>query len=311
MRGGERGRGGARRREALRGWLFVAPWVVGFLGLTAGPMLFSLYVSFTRSTLLSPPVWTGLENYATLFGRDELVAASFGNTLAYTALSVPGSVALALALAVLLNRPLRGIAFFRTLFFLPSVTNVVAVAVLWMWVFNPEFGLANLALGWLGLPQPLWLQSETWAKPALVLMSFWNVGGMMIVFLAALQQVPQELLEAAALDGASAPRRFVAVTLPMISPALLFNTVMSVIGSFQVFTQAFVMSGGAQPGSEGGPANATLFYVLYIYKKAFQEFSMGYAAALAWVLFAVIAAGTALLMRATRSRVFYEAGEGR
>jgi multiple sugar transport system permease protein len=188
------------------------------------------------------------------------------------------------------------------------VTNTVALSILWLWLLNPEFGLLNTALAAMGVEGPLWLQSEAWAKPALVLMSLWTVGGQMIICLAALQGVPRELTEAAAMDGAGPVRRFFAVTLPMISPALLFNFIMGLVGALQVFTQAFVMTGGVQPGSEGGPNQSTLFIVLYIYKKAFQEYDMGYASALAWALFVLITACTWLAWRVSRSRVHYEGG---
>ena len=180
---------------------------------------------------------------------------------------------------------------------------------LWIWIFNPEYGLINAALEQFGIAGPLWLQSEEWSKPALVIMSLWGIGGTMIIFLAALQGIPDELYEAADLDGASSVRRFLHITLPMISPAMFFNLIIGVIGSFQVFTQAFVMTGGAQPGSEGGPNNSTLFFVLYLYKKAFQEFRMGYASALAWILFLVILFFTFIQMKLSKRWVYYEAGE--
>jgi len=298
----------ALKKNAL-GYAFISPWLSGFLLLTAGPMLYSLYLSFTSATLLSPPRFLGLDNYAGMVADDPLFYESLWNTVFYVLFSVPLGMALALALAILLNQKIAGIPLFRTIFFLPSVTNMVAVSVLWLWIFNPEFGLLNSALEWLGITGPYWLQDENWAKPALVIMSLWAVGGMMIIFLAALQGVPRDLYEAADLDGAGPVSKFFHVTLPMISPALLFNLVISIIGSFQVFTQAFVMTGGAQPGSEGGPNNSTLFFVLYLYKKAFQEFKMGYASALAWVLFLVILVFTIILMKATKSRVYYEAGD--
>jgi multiple sugar transport system permease protein len=295
------------KAEHRQGWLFVSPWVTGFALLTAGPMLCSLYLSFTSATLLSPPQWTGLENYRRLFA-DPLFYRSLGNTAFYAVLGVPLGLLLALGLALLLNAPVRGIGFFRTLFFLPSVTNTVALSLLWLWLLNPEFGLLNSALRGCGIEGPLWLQSEAWAKPALVLMSLWTAGGQAVIFLAALQGVPRELTEAAAIDGAGPVRRFFAVTLPMISPALLFNLIMGLVGALQVFTQAFVMTGGVQPGSEGGPNQATLFIVLYVYKKAFQEFEMGYASALAWALFVIIVGCTALAWRVSRDRVHYEGG---
>lgn len=295
------------KAEHKQGWFFVSPWVIGFLLLTAGPMVYSLYLSFTASSLLSPPQWVGLENYRRMF-VDPIFYRSLGNTAYYAILGVPLGMILSLGLALLLDAPVRGLGFFRTLFFLPSVTNTVALSILWLWLLNPEFGLINLALARFGLEGPLWLQDETWAKPALVLMSLWTVGGQMIICLAALQGVPPELKEAAAIDGAGPVRRFSAVTLPLISPALLFNLIMGLVGALQVFTQAFVMTGGVQPGSEGGPNQSTLFIVLYIYKKAFQEYDMGYASALAWALFLIITACTWIAWRVSKSRVHYEGG---
>lgn len=295
------------KAEHRQGWLFVSPWVIGFGLLTAGPMFYSLYLSFTSASLLSPPQWIGLENYHRM-ASDPLFYRSLANTAAYAAMGVPTGLLLALGLALLLNAPVRGIGFFRALFFLPSVTNTVALSLLWLWLLNPEFGLLNTGLRALGIEGPLWLQSEAWAKPALVLMSLWTAGGQAVIFLAALQGVPRELSEAAAIDGAGAVRRFFAVTLPMISPALLFNLIMGLVGALQVFTQAFVMTGGVQPGSEGGPNQSTLFIVLYIYKKAFQEYDMGYASALAWALFLIITVCTWIAWRVSKSRVHYEGG---
>lgn len=296
-------------REALTGYACIAPWVAGFLLMTAGPMVASLYFSTTSWTMLAPPVPVGLANYGTVLTDDPLFVQSLGNTLYYVLLAVPLGIMVSLGLALLLNQRVRGIAVFRTAFFLPSITNLVAVSMLWLWVFNPEYGLLNMMLGAVGIEGPYWLQSEVWAKPSLILMSLWGVGGTMMIFLAALQGIPQELYEAAALDGAGPSRRFVHITLPMISPAMLFNLVIGIIGSFQVFTQAFVMTGSAQPGTEGGPNNATLFVVLYLYKKAFQEFRMGYASALAWVLFFLILAATIAQMRLAKRWVHYEAGD--
>jgi multiple sugar transport system permease protein len=298
-----------RKSDRWAGYLFIAPWCVGFVIFTAGPMAASLLISFTSWTMLSPPSWVGLENFERLFTTDPLFFRSLWNTVFYVILSVPLSICLALGLALLLDQKVRGLSIFRTIFFLPSVTNVVAVSILWLWIFNPEFGLLNSALGAIGITGPLWLQSETWAKPALVIMSLWGVGGSMIIFLAALQGVPHELHEAAQLDGAGAARRFLHITLPMISPALFFSLVMGLIGGFQVFTQAFVMTGTAQPGSEGGPNNATLFMVLYLYKKAFMDFKMGYASALAWILFFIILVLTLVQRRIGQRWVYYEAGE--
>jgi multiple sugar transport system permease protein len=281
---------------------------VGFLLFTAGPMLVSVAVSFSSWSMLSSPSWVGWEHYERLLTSDPLFMRSLGNTLFFVALSVPLTTALALGLALLLHQRVPGVGVFRTIFFLPSIANLVAISLLWVWIFNPEFGLLNSALHALGFAGPLWLQSETWAKPALILMSLWGVGGSMIIFLATLQGVPLELYEAAELDGAGSVQRFLHITLPMISPAMFFSLVMGFIGGFQVFTQAYVMTGSAQPGSEGGPNNATLFMVLYLYKKAFQEFQMGYASAIAWVLFLIILIFTFAQRRLGKRWVYYEAG---
>lgn len=293
-------------RQSLGGYAFIAPWLIGFLVFTAGPMIASFVISLHSWSMLSPPTWIGFENYQTIITEDVLFPVSLWNTGFYVLLSVPLTIAVGLALAILLHNNLPGMSFFRTVAFLPSIMNIIAVSVLWLWIFNPEFGLLNSLLRWVGIEGPLWLQSELWAKPSLVVMSLWGVGGTTIIFLAALQGIPPELHEAAALDGAGPARRFFHITIPMISPAIFFSSIMGVIGSFQVFAQVFVMTGGAQSGSEGGPNNATLFLVLYLYKKAFQEFRMGYASALAWILFFIILAFTILQTRLSKSRVYYE-----
>jgi len=295
-------------KHHLTGYLFISPWLIGFILFALGPICLSLLMSFTRWSLLSPPQWVGLENYHEALFHDPLVYKSLWNTAYYTLFSVPMGTVVALLLALLLNQKLKGIRLFRTIFFLPSVTNMVAVSILWMWIFNPEFGLINRALAMIGVNGPLWLQSEAWAKPALILMSLWGVGGGMIIMLAALQGIPPQLYEAAELDGARWWRRFRHITLPMISPALFFNLIMNTIGSFQVFTQAFVMTPSSAEGSEGGPNNATLFFVLYLYKKAFQQFKMGYASTLAWLLFLIILFFTVLQFALSRRWVYYESG---
>ena len=302
-------RGWTTIKKSLGGYAFIAPWLIGFLIFTVGPMIASLVISMHSWSMLSPPGWVGLENYQSIIAEDSLFVTTLWNTAFYVVLSVPLGIAIGLALAILLHNKLPGMGFFRTMLFLPSITNIVAASVLWLWVFNPEFGLLNTFLRWLGIQGPLWLQSEAWAKPSLVIMSLWGVGGTTIIFLAALQGIPQELHAAASLDGAGPVRRFFHITIPMISPAIFFSSIMGVIGSFQVFAQAFVMTGTSQQGSEGGPNNSTLFLVLYIYKKAFQEFRMGYASALAWLLFFIILVFTVLQTRLSKDRVYYEAGE--
>jgi multiple sugar transport system permease protein len=296
-------------KQDLQGYLFISPWLVGFVLFAAGPMLGSFIMSFTRWSLLSPPQWIGLSNYQQALLNDPLVYRSLWNTAYYVFFSVPLGVLVSLLLALMLNQKLRGMSFFRTIYFLPSITNLVAVSIVWMWIFNPEFGLLNRILEWVGIQGPLWLHSEAWSKPALILMSLWGIGGGMIINLAALQNIPEELYEAAELDGARVWHKIRNITLPLITPAIFFNLVMNIIGSFQVFTQAFVMTATAGQGQEGGPNNSTLFFVLYLYKKAFQQFKMGYASTLAWILFAIILIFTFFQFKLSRRWVYYESGE--
>ncbi|HEU4324780.1 MAG TPA: sugar ABC transporter permease [Roseiflexaceae bacterium] len=292
----------AARREAIHGYLFIAPAVVGFLIWIAGPMLFSAWVSLTAWDLLSPPEFVGLSNYQAMV-KDPLFWQSLKVTAVYTLISVPLFQVLAFALALLINVRVRGIAIFRTIYYLPSIVPVVANAMLWAWVFNSDFGLLNAALRAFGLPKILWLQDPAFALPALITMSLWGVGGAMLIYLAGLQGVPQQLYEAAEIDGASHWRRFVHVTLPMLSPVLFFNFLMGLIGALQTFTQGYIIT-------NGGPQNATLFYALYLYRRAFTDFRMGYASALAWVLFAIVLAISVLIFRYLGKQVYYE-DEGR
>ena len=301
------------RRRNLAGYLFASPWLLGFFVLTAGPMILSFLFAFMRWDQRASGAieWVGVDNYVTAF-RDADVWRALGNTAFYSFISVPLGLSVALGLAVLLNQKLRGIAIFRTIFYMPSVIGGVATIMMWIWVFNPDYGLLNGALrqgldllAWLGIPGartwelPKWLVDEQWAKPSLILMSLWGAGGAMLIFLAALQNVPDSLYEAADIDGAGRWRKFVHITVPQISPAIFFNLVMGVIGSFQVFAQAFLMT-------NGGPNKATLFYVLYLYQRAFQDLQFGYASALAWILFVIIMAFTLLILRSGKLWVYYE-----
>jgi multiple sugar transport system permease protein len=291
-----------RRREALEGVLFASPWLLGFLLFTAGPMVASFLLSFTRWNGITPVRelhWTGLENYARLLTGDASFRKALHNTVFYAVFSVPLGMMTALALAILLNQNVRGLAFFRTVFYLPSVVSGVATSMLWLWLFNPSFGGVNWLLHGLHLPEPGWLTDEKTAIWVFIFMSIWGVGNAMLIYLAGLQGVPEHLYEAAALDGAGPWVRFQHVTLPILSPTLFFNLIMAIIGSFQVFTSAYVMT-------EGGPNESTLFYVLYLYQKAFEQFQMGYASAMAWILFAIVLALTLLVMRSSRSWVYYE-----
>jgi multiple sugar transport system permease protein len=292
-----------RQRESLMGYLFLSPWILGFVVFLAGPMIASFYLSFTQYKVIKAPLWVGLANYQRMF-TDELFYHSLKVTVVYTAISVPLGIAAALGVAVLLNQKIVASGLFRTIFYLPSIISGVAVAIVFAWIFNFRFGILNYLLSLVGIPGPNWLGSPRWALWAFVLMSLWGIGGNVVIFLAALQGVPQSLYEAAEIDGAGSWQRFWSITLPMISPALLFVFIMGVIGTFQTFTQSYIMTGG-------GPANATLFYLLYLYKNAFNWFEMGYASAMAWILFLIIMACTLILLRSSTLWVHYEGSFGR
>jgi multiple sugar transport system permease protein len=291
----------SRRREALAFYLTISPWLLGFVLLTAGPMLYSLYISFTDWDLLTNPAWIGLENYISKMPNDPRFWQSLKVTLVYTAAYVPLELIGGLFLAVLVRNQIKGIRIFRTIFYLPTMLAGVAFAVVWLWMLNPRGGLVNLALAQIGILGPRWLLDPDWALSALVMMSFWGWGRAMIIYLAGLQAIPGELYESAAIDGANLWSRFRHVTIPMLSPTIFFNLILSVIGTFQTFTNAFV-------ATNGGPLDSTLFFVLYLYKQAFELLNMGYASALAWILFLIILGLTLLIFRTQRFWVFY-AGE--
>lgn len=297
-----RGLGRQRRREALWGVLCVAPAVLGFLLWQLGPIVASLLIAFTDWNIAGTPEWIGGANFREMFTQDPLFWTSLRVTAVYTLGSVPLGIALAFALALLLNQKIVGLPVFRTIFYLPSIVPVIASSVLWLWLFNPDFGLLNAALEGLGLPRSGWIYSETMVLPSLILMSLWGVGPMMIIFLAGLQGVPKQLYEAVDVDGGTGLHKLWHITLPMVTPTILFNLILSIIGTMQTFTQAYITTGG-------GPNNASLFYVLYLYRKAFQESEMGYASALAWVLFVIIAVLSFFVLRTSGRWVYYEGGE--
>ena len=287
------------RREALLFYLCISPWLLGFFLFTLGPVIASLFFSFTRWDLLTPPVPTGLRNYARMLD-DPLFWQSLSVTVRYTLLYVPAELIGGLLLALLMNQGgVHGIRGVRTIYYLPSVISGVAFVVVWMWLFHPEAGLINGTLRIFGIDGPRWLADPRTALYALWMMSLWGLGRTAIIFLAGLKGVPAELYEAAAMDGAGRVQSFFAVTLPMLTPTIFFNLVLSIIATFQTFTSAFV-------ATNGGPLDSTLFYVLYLYRMAFQNFAMGYAAALAWVLFIVILLLTLLVVRSGQWWVYYE-----
>ena len=290
-----------KRRQRLNLYIFLSPWLLGFLIFTLYPIVSSFVYSLTDYNITNPPRFIGLKNYVNL-AHDELFYQSIKVTLYYTFLSVPLQLVVSLGLAILLNQKIPGMGVFRTALYLPSMVSGVVMSLLWLWIFNSEFGLLNYLLSLVGIKGPLWLLDERWVIPALILMSLWLMGGGMVVFLAALQGVPASLNEAAVLDGAGRWQRFKNVTLPMISPIILFQLIIGIIDSFQTFTQAMVMT------RNGGPHYATYFYVFNLYINAFRNYKIGYASALAWILLAAVMLLTWLIIRSSDRFVHYEGG---
>lgn len=289
---------GIFRRELFEGTACASPWLFGFIVLGGGPILFSFIISFCSYDVFSPAVATGLGNYRQMLASDELFYKSLGNTL-FMILGLPLSLGAGLGLAMLLHHELKGMSIYRTVFYMPAVMPVVASAVLWIWMFEPNRGLLNTALGLFGVAGPKWLLDEFWAKPALIIMGLWSAGGGLVIWLGGLKSIPESLYEAAAIDGAGPVRRFVSVTLPMLSPYIFFNVIMGVIATFQIFDKAYVMT-------NGGPVNSTLFYAYKIFNEAFRFFRLGYASALAWVLFILVLALTILQLRLSKRWVHYQ-----
>ncbi|MCX6048999.1 MAG: sugar ABC transporter permease [Chloroflexi bacterium] len=286
-------------KRNLTGYLFFSPWLLGMLLFNIIPIILAIYYSLTEYTVLQSPRWIGLGNYREMFMVDELFWKALYNTIYFAVFSVPLSLMLALILAMLLNSRVPGQSFFRATFFLPSIVPAVAASVVWAWILHPEYGLVNDMLAKVGIPGPPWLTSEVWSKPAFILMSLWGIGPTAIIFLAGLQDIPQHLYEAAEIDGANVWQRIRNVTLPLLTPTIFFNLVIGMIGAFQVFTQAYIVSAG-------GPLWSTLFYVLYLYNQGFQYFKMGYASALAIVLFVIILVLTVIVQLTSRRWVYYE-----
>jgi multiple sugar transport system permease protein len=293
--------GGTKAKtENKAAYLFLLPWFVGLSVITIGPMAASFYLSFTKYTLLSPPEFIGLGNFVRMLG-DERLHNSLGVTFMYVFVSVPIQLALALLLAVVLNRGLSGLAFYRSVFYLPSLLgSSVAIAVLWKQVFGGQ-GLVNVLLGFFGIEGKGWISDPSTALSTLIILNVWTFGAPMVIFLAGLRQIPQMYLEAAEVDGATKWQRFFRVVLPLLTPIIFFNLVLQIIHAFQSFTQAFIISGGT-----GGPADSTLFYTLYLYNRGFANFDMGYAAAMAWFLLVIIGIFTAINFWASKYWVFYD-----
>ncbi len=296
---------GMRAREEISGWLWASPWIIGFFLFTFGPMLASFYLSFTRFSITNVPVWIGLDNYTrALFGGDDLFWPSMGRTLTWAFVMVPIGISLSFLAAALLNQRLKGTVLFRTAFFLPSLTPIVALALLWRWLYHPEFGGINYLLSRIGIEGPRWLGSSDTAMLALMISSLWaTIGGStMIIFLAGLQGISLELHEAAQIDGANAWQRFRAITVPLMTPTIFFNLVVGIIAALKVFAVSMVATGG-------GPNYATWFFNLHLYQTAFQNFEFGYASALAWIFFVLVVTLTLFNLRMSKRWVYYEGEE--
>jgi multiple sugar transport system permease protein len=287
------------RKQAFAGYLFASPWIIGFLIFGLYPIGISFYYSLCQYDVLRIPQYIGLRNYERLLFNDNYFWVSIWNTLFYTALRVPLCIIGSLLLAVLVNNAIKGVKIFRTIFFIPSIVTGVVLSALWLWILNPQYGLINSFLTYLGIQGPLWLLDSNWSKPSMILMSLWSIGGgRMLVFLAALQGIPQHLYEVVEIDGGGWWTKFRSVTIPLISPVIFLWTILEVIFSLQVFIEAYVMT-------KGGPLNSTLFYNLYLYNRAFEDFDMGYASALAWLLLLITLGVTALQFKLSKKWVHY------
>lgn len=289
-----------KKGSSLTGWLFASPWVIGLLLFYAFPLFSSIYFSFTTYSILQPGEFVGFANYTALM-NDDLFWKSIYNTVYFAIFFVPLSIIFGVALAMMLNMKVKGMSIYRTIFFLPTLVPHVALAVLWMWLLNPGFGLVNGFLDLIGITGPNWLGSEAWSKPSLILMSLWAIGQPVIIYLAGLGDISQELYEAAEVDGANWFQKTFKVTLPLLTPVIFFNLVMGAIGAFQQFTLPYTMTQG-----QGTPANSLTFYVMYLYDNAFKFFKMGYASAMAWILFVIIMLLTAVIFISSKKWVHYQ-----
>jgi multiple sugar transport system permease protein len=287
-------------RKVLKGLAFISPWIFGFIAFTLYPLIASAYYSFTDFSLFGSPKWVGLTNYTKLFA-DPKFYKSFANTLVFSLLVVPASIVLAMGLAILLNNGLRGNSIYRAVIFMPTVVPAVAAAVVWVWILNPQYGLLNGALSMLHIQGPPWLSSPDWAKPSLLLITLWMIGSDMILYLAGLQEIPQDYYEAAELDGASAWQKVTLIVVPLLTPIIFFHLINAFIWSFQYFSIPYIVS---VQGS-GRPADSLLFYSLYLYQNAFSYLKMGYASAMAWLLFILVMVCTVIILRSSKRWVNY------
>ncbi|MFU0800502.1 MAG: sugar ABC transporter permease [Xylanivirga thermophila] len=296
-----------KKRYAIIGFLFASPWIIGFIIFQLYPIAISIYNSFTDFNIFQTAKWIGLKNYIELF-RDEKYFKSLYNTMYMTLIGTPITLLAGLISAILLNTKVKGMSFFRTVFYIPNIVPAIASAMLWLWILDPQYGLINTILRQLSLPQPNWLVDPKLTKPSMILMSIWRTGGIMIIFLAALQDVPKSLYEAAEVDGASRWSRFIHITLPCISPIILYQLIMGVITNLQSFSEVYILSRANKTGlneASGGPENSLLFYSLYLYQNAFYYFKMGKASAQAWIMFIIVALITWLIFNTSHKWVTY------
>lgn len=291
------------RREAFDGYISLSPWIVGFLIFGLGPLLISIYLSFNEWSITRPPKWIGLDNYVHMFTGDPLFWQALKVTGKFVLLSLPLKLVFGLGLSLLLNLKIRGMNFYRTIFYIPAVISGVAVSLMWIWLLQPDTGIINSLLEIVGIQGPQWFWDPDWALPSVALMSVWSVGGSAVIYLAGLQNIPPHLYEAAEIDGAGRWQRFWLITLPLLTPTLFFQLIVEMIESFKIFTQAFVIT-------KGGPLKATYFYLYYFYEEAFQNFNMGYASALALVLVVIILTATIILNYLSKYWVYYESETG-
>jgi multiple sugar transport system permease protein len=294
---------GFERKISLFGLLFALPWIIGLVLFHAYPLIMSAYYSLTSYSILEPGEWVGFNNYSTLF-QDEVFWISIYNTLYFTFIFVPLSIVIGVILALLLNLKIKGQGFYRTLFFMPSLVPPVATTIIWLWLLNPQFGLVNYWLDQFGISGPPWIGSEIWSKPSLILMSLWGTGQAVVIYLAGLQDVPQEYYDAAHVDGASAWQRTKHITLPLLTPVIFFNLIMGTIGALQNFVLPYTLTNG-----RGTPANSMMFYVMYLYQNGFGYLKMGYASAMAWILFLIVVILTALIFITQKHWVHYQGKE--
>jgi multiple sugar transport system permease protein len=292
----------SEKREAIAGYLFISPWLVGFILFFAGPMIASLILSFTEWNIVGSPVWVGLDNYRQIFTSDTRFAQSVKVTLTYSVFYLPLEVICGLLMAVILNQKIRGIGIFRTLFYMPYIVPQVAAALIWMWMLQQRYGIVNTMLRWGGIEGPNWLGNPSYIIPSLIFISLWGVGGSAVIYLAGLQNIPAQFYEAATVDGANRLQQFRSITLPLLSPTIFFQLVLGLIGVFQTFTPAYIVGGAG-----GGPLQSGLFYMLYIYNRGFENFRMGYGSALAWLMTIFILVITVLVFRSSQYWVHYEA----